>query len=271
MLEYKDLISHVLYTGRHSKDRTGVGTIRTFGEKLQFDLRNGFPAVTIKKLHFGSVAAELSAFLKGANTVKEFHDEGTHIWDLNAQSAYTKGITNDPNDLGPIYGAQWRNWRTDFGGIDQLRRAIDLINKEPTSRRIMVSAWNVSDLDKMALPPCHTHFQFFVEDRYLDCLFYMRSVDVFLGMPFDIASYALLTHIIANETGLIPRKLIGMFGDTHIYLNHTDQIRTMLRREPYSLPALTLDPQATIDNFNKNMATLINYTYYEEIRGPLNV
>lgn len=279
MKQYLDLVERVLYYGRSAKDRTGVGTIRLFGEVLRFDLQSGFPAVTCKELKFKSVAAELAGFLKGHQYAFQMEEEGTKIWNANAEAFYQSGKSpsSDPAYLGPIYGAQWRNWQPNLNDedppIDQLRLVVDEIKSNPTSRRLLVTAWNPGELHLMCLPPCHTQFQFFV-DTYcgeLSCKFDMRSVDVFLGMPFDIASYALLTHIVANETGLRVGELIGTFGDTHIYKNHLEQVRLMLMREPLPLPQLSLDESATIDNFNASMATLQDYEHHPAIPAPMAV
>lgn len=279
MKQYLDLVERVLYYGRYANDRTGVGTIRLFGEQITLDLQQGFPAVTCKELKFKSVAAELAGFLKGHQYASQMEEEGTKIWNANAEAFYRSGRSpsNDPTYLGPIYGAQWREWQPRLKAndkpIDQLRLVVDEIKNNPTSRRLLVTAWNPGELFLMCLPPCHTQFQFFV-DTYrgeLSCKFDMRSVDVFLGMPFDIASYALLTRIVANETGLRVGKLIGTFGDTHIYKSHLAQVRLMLMREPLPLPELILDKSATIDNFNASMATLENYVHHPAIPAPMAV
>lgn len=258
MRNYLDLMERVVATGDRRMDRTGVGTYALFGEKLSFDLALGFPAVTSKKLYFGSVKAELAGFLEGTTSAARMRELGTMIWNANANG----------DNLGKIYGYQWRNWE---GYLDQLQHVVNAIKRDPTSRRLLVTAWNPSELKEMCLPPCHTHFQFFVRKGHLDCIFYMRSVDTFLGMPFDIVSYALLTHIIAQETELSPGILTGFFADCHVYLNHVDQVNLQLGRPVFKLPKLILHKDATINNFKPEMANLEDYFSHGPILAPMAV
>jgi len=258
MKNYLALMEKVLSQGDFRVDRTKIGTFALFGETLSFDLTKGFPAVTTKKLFFDSVKAELAGFLEATTRVERMQELGTSIWNANAKNG----------ELGKIYGYQWRKWN---GYLDQLQTTVDQIIVNPTSRRHIVTAWNPSELDEMCLPPCHTHFQFFVRKNFLDCIFYMRSVDIFLGMPFDIASYALLTHIVAQDTGLTPGKLTGMFADCHLYANHLEQAKIQLTRPPYPAPILHLDKNASINNFSPKMAFLLGYISYDKIIAPMAV
>ena len=263
MKPYLDLVRHVLEHGEERADRTGTGTLSLFGLSARYDLREGFPLVTTKKLLFAAVVRELIWFLRGSTNVRDGLTQHTPIWDAWA----------DPDgELGPIYGHQWRKWPDrDGGGIDQIRAAIDLIKTEPSSRRILVSAWNVSDLDRMALPPCHTMFQFYVQGRRLDCQLYQRSADMALGVPFNIASYALLTHMIANECGLVPGFFIHVLGDAHVYGNHVAGLREQLARQPHPLPSLHLPPGKKVDEIRFEDVELRNYVHHPFIKFEVAV
>jgi thymidylate synthase len=237
MRQYLDLMARVLAEGVEKRDRTGVGTRSIFGHQLRFDLAQGFPLVTTKKLHLKSIVYELLWFLRGDTNVKYLHDHGVTIWDEWA---------DENGDLGPIYGRQWRSWpAADGGAIDQMANVVAEIKKNPASRRLIVTAWNPAENDRMALSPCHCLFQFNVADGALSCQLYQRSADVFLGVPFNIASYALLTLMVAQATGLAPGAFIHSFGDTHLYLNHIEQARLQLARAPRPLPTLRLNPAVT--------------------------
>src|SRR5829696_4501755 len=237
MQTYLDLLRRILDEGVEKSDRTGTGTLSVFGHQMRFDLTAGFPLVTTKKVHTRSVFGELLWFLRGDTNVKWLQDRGITIWDEWA---------DDNGDLGPVYGAQWRSWPTPDGRhIDQLAQVIDEIRNNPDSRRHIVSAWNVADIPQMALAPCHALFQFYVADDRLSCQLYQRSADVFLGVPFNIASYALLTHMVAQVTDLQVGDFVHTLGDAHLYLNHLDQARTQLARDPRPLPELWLDPSVT--------------------------
>jgi thymidylate synthase len=234
---YLDLLNHVLTHGVGKSDRTGTGALSTFGYQMRFDLGQGFPLLTTKKLHTRSIIAELLWFIQGSTNVKWLHEQGVTIWDEWSDA---------DGELGPIYGYQWRSWPTPDGGhIDQLARVIESIKAVPDSRRHIVSAWNVADLADMALPPCHAMFQFYVAQGRLSCQLYQRSADVFLGVPFNIASYALLTMAMAQVTGLKPGEFIHTFGDAHLYLNHLEQARLQLSRAPRRLPRMLINPAAT--------------------------
>ena len=264
MTPYLDLLRHVRDHGAEKSDRTGTGTKSVFGHQMRFDLRSGFPAVTTKKLHFKSIIHELLWFLMGDANVRYLQDNGVRIW--NAWAA-------EDGDLGPIYGVQWRSWpRADGTTIDQISEAIRMLRESPDSRRIIVNAWNVADLDRMALQPCHTMFQFYVADGRLSCQLYQRSADIFLGVPFNIASYALLTHMIAQVTGLEVGEFIHTLGDAHIYLNHLAQVDTQLAREPHPLPTLWLDPAIEdIDAFRFEHIEIRDYQSHPAIKAPIAV
>ncbi|HEX5907196.1 MAG TPA: thymidylate synthase, partial [Propionibacteriaceae bacterium] len=242
MKTYLDLLNHVLTQGVEKSDRTGTGTLSTFGYQMRFDLSQGFPLLTTKKLHTRSIIAELLWFIQGSTNIKWLHEQGVTIWDEWADA---------DGELGPIYGYQWRSWpKPDGGHIDQLAGVIDSIKTVPDSRRHIVSAWNVSDLADMALPPCHAMFQFYVAQGRLSCQLYQRSADIFLGVPFNIASYALLTHIVAQVCDLAVGDFVHTLGDAHLYLNHLEQARLQLSREPRPLPRLRLNPAVrSIDDF----------------------
>lgn len=278
------LLQRILLQGERREDRTGFGTLSLFGEQLKFDLDEGFPATTCKKLAFRQVCAELASFLRGYDMLNDFQRLGCTVWDANANH---RSWRNNPNrngegDLGRIYGVQWRRWRSPGMGhkpIDQLRIAVETLRKDPWSRRAVVTAWNPAELDDVCLPPCHTMFQFSQRhDRNgvatLDCAVTMRSVDTFLGMPFDIASYALLTHLAAWELGIAVGKLTMWFGDTHLYLNHLDQAREVLEREPRELPLLILDARGwtgkPADDFHPDWASLEGYDPHPAVQADMN-
>ncbi len=235
MKQYHDLLRHVLQHGVIKSDRTGTGTQSVFGYQMRFDLSEGFPALTTKKLHLRSIIHELLWFLKGDTNIKYLHDNKVSIWDEWA---------DENGDLGPVYGHQWRSWSTADGRtIDQISQVVEMIKNKPDSRRMMVSAWNPGDVDKMALPPCHVLFQFYVAEGKLSCQLYQRSADIFLGVPFNIASYALLTMMMAQVTGLKPGEFVHTFGDAHIYLNHMEQVNLQLSRDFRPLPSMVINPE----------------------------
>jgi len=276
MKNYLDLLSKVLTTGQKGPDRTGHGTISSFGEVIEFDLTKGFPAVTTKRLAFKQVAAELVCFLGGYDKLSEFESMGCTIWTANGESPYWKANKNYKEDwLGHIYGVTWRAWMNSRGQtIDQLRNLIEGLKSDPRSRRHLVTAWNPGELDRVALPACHTHFQVYIgpEKGEVNCLVYMRSVDLFLGLPFDIASYATLTHLIAKEIGRAVGVLKFMLCDAHIYLNHIDQVKEQLIREPYSLPQLQIaDSYTSIFEATLEQLSLANYTSHPSIKAEMNV
>lgn len=264
MQHYHDLMARVLEEGTHRGDRTGTGTRSIFGAQLRFDLSEGFPAVTTKRLYFKGVVHELLWFLKGETNIAYLKEHGVKIWDEWA---------DEQGELGPVYGAQWRSWEG-VGGetIDQIAQVVESIRTNPNSRRHIVSAWNVARIEQMALPPCHTLFQFYVADGKLSCQLYQRSADLFLGVPFNIASYALLTHMIAQVTGLQVGDFVHTFGDAHIYDNHVEQVRTQLTRDAYPLPKLWLDPSIkAIDDFAYEHIRLEGYTHHSAIKAPIAV
>jgi thymidylate synthase len=268
--QYLDLLDHVLTHGQEKSDRTGTGTISVFGHQMRFDLAEGFPALTTKRLHLRSIIGELLWFLRGDTNVRWLQERGITIWDEWADAN---------GDLGPIYGYQWRSWPTPDGRhVDQIARVVEQIRTNPDSRRLIVSAWNVADVDHMALPPCHTMFQFYVAPpgadgkRRLSCQLYQRSADIFLGVPFNIASYALLTQMVAQLTGLEPGEFVHTLGDAHLYLNHLDQARLQLTREPHPLPRMLITPGKTdIDAFDLDDFELVDYVAHPSIKAPISV
>jgi thymidylate synthase len=261
---YLDLMQRIVDEGVVKSDRTGTGTRSVFGHQMRFDLADGFPVVTTKKVHLRSVVAELLWFIRGDTNTAWLREQGVTIWDEWA---------DESGDLGPVYGHQWRSWPTPGGGhVDQLARVVEQIRRDPDSRRHVVNAWNVADLDAMALTPCHALFQFYVAEGRLSCQLYQRSADVFLGVPFNIASYALLTHMVAQVTGLEVGELVHTFGDAHLYLNHLDQAHEQLGREPRPLPTLELDPSVRdIDGFTMDSVKVVGYDPHPLIKAPIAV
>jgi thymidylate synthase len=264
MRQYLDLLQFLLEHGVEKADRTGTGTLSVFGYQMRFNLNEGFPLLTTKKLHLKSVIYELLWFLRGESNIKFLKEHGVGIWDEWADAN---------GELGPVYGVQWRHWKTAEGSvIDQISQVIEQIKHNPNSRRLIVSAWNVGEIRKMALPPCHLLIQFYVVDGKLSCQFYQRSADVFLGVPFNIASYALLTMMVAQVTNLGVGDLIQLMGDTHLYLNHIDQAKLQLTREPFPLPKMILNPQVTsIFDFTFEDFELINYQSHPHIKAEISV
>src|SRR5438094_1502707 len=264
MRQYHDLMERILADGAEKRDRTGTGTLSVFGHQMRFDLARGFPLTTTKKLHLKSIINELLWFLAGDTNVKYLNEHGVTIWDEWA---------DESGELGPVYGRQWRSWPTADGGvIDQIANVVSAIRRNPESRRLIVTAWNPADVDKMALPPCHCLFQFYAAKGRLSCQLYQRSADVFLGVPFNIASYALLTLMVAQVTGLAPGEFIHTFGDAHLYLTHLEQVREQLSREPRALPRLRLNPAVRdLDAFRFEDFTLEAYDPHPAIRAPVAV
>jgi thymidylate synthase len=264
MKQYLDLLAHVLDKGVEKSDRTGTGTISIFGYQMRFDLEKGFPVMTTKKLHLRSIIHELLWFLKGETNLAYLHQNKVTIWDEWA---------DEKGDLGHIYGYQWRSWPTSDGrSIDQISQVVRSIKESPDSRRHIVSAWNVGELDQMALPPCHVLFQFYVAGGKLSCQLYQRSCDIFLGVPFNIASYALLTRMMAQATGLEAGEFVHTLGDAHIYLNHIDQVRLQLTREPFPLPQMKINLDIKdIFSFNYEDFQLVNYLAHPHIKGEISV
>ncbi len=264
MQQYLNLLEHILDNGTEKSDRTGTGTKSVFGYQMRFNLENGFPCLTTKKLHLRSIIHELLWFLKGDSNIKYLKDNGVSIWDEWA---------DENGNLGPVYGYQWRSWPTPDGGkIDQISNLINQIKTKPDSRRLIVSAWNVADIEKMALPPCHCLFQFYVADGKLSCQLYQRSADVFLGVPFNIASYALLTLMVAQVCNLKPGEFVHTFGDAHLYSNHYEQAKLQLERTPKTLPTLKINPDVKdLFEFKFEDFELVNYEPYPHIKAPVAV
>ncbi len=264
MRNYLDLMNDILETGTSKTDRTGTGTRSVFGRQLRFDLRQGFPLVTTKKLHLRSIIIELLWFLNGDTNIKYLNDHGVSIWDEWA---------DENGDLGPVYGHQWRSWPTPDGTtIDQITNVLHQIKTKPDSRRHIVSAWNPAEVEKMALPPCHALFQFYVADSKLSCQLYQRSADYFLGVPFNIASYALLTHMVAQQCDLEPGEFIWTGGDVHLYTNHLEQARLQLSREPHALPQLIIKRKPTsIFDYRFEDFEIVNYHAHPGIKAPIAV
>jgi thymidylate synthase len=264
MREYLNLVRHVLDHGTRKSDRTGTGTLSVFGHQMRFNLQDGFPLVTTKKLHVRSIIHELLWFLRGDTNIRYLKENGVSIWNEWA---------DENGDLGPVYGYQWRSWPTPDGRhIDQIAQVVDQIRRNPDSRRLIVSAWNVAQIEDMALPPCHLLFQFYVAEGRLSCQLYQRSADIFLGVPFNIASYALLTLMVAQVTNLKPGEFVHTLGDTHLYLNHLDQARLQLTREPRSLPQLRLNPERkSLAEFVYDDFELMNYDPHPAIKAPVAV
>jgi len=264
MQQYLDLMRHVRDQGCQKGDRTGTGTVSVFGHQMRFDLTESFPLLTTKRLHLRSIIYELLWFLQGETNIRYLKENGVSIWDEWA---------DNNGELGPVYGYQWRSWPTADGRhIDQISQVIEQLKKTPDSRRMIVSAWNVADIENMALPPCHALFQFYVADGKLSCQLYQRSADIFLGVPFNIASYALLTLMVAQVTGLKPGEFIHTLGDAHLYLNHLKQTEQQLAREPYPLPQMKLNPAVTsIFDFKYEDFELVNYQFHPHIKAPVAV
>jgi thymidylate synthase len=264
MRQYLDLMRHILEHGTRKGDRTGTGTLSLFGPQLRFDLQAGFPLLTTKKVHLKSIIHELLWFLKGETNVRYLRENGVSIWDEWA---------DDKGELGPVYGYQWRSWpAADGRHIDQMAKVIEDIRRNPDSRRLIVSAWNVADLDSMALMPCHAFFQFYVADGKLSCQLYQRSADLFLGVPFNIASYAALTLMVAQVCNLRPGEFVHTFGDTHLYLNHLEQAREQLSRQPRALPRMILNPEVrNLFDFKYEDFNLVGYEPHPAIKAPVAV
>jgi thymidylate synthase len=257
------LLRHVLAHGTPKSDRTGTGTRSIFGHQMRYELADGFPLVTTKKVHLKSVVYELLWFLRGDSNVRYLQEHGVRIWDEWA---------DQDGELGPVYGVQWRSWPTPSGEhIDQISRVLDTLRRNPDSRRIIVSAWNVAELDKMALPPCHAFFQFYVADGALSCQLYQRSADLFLGVPFNIASYSLLTHMVAAQTGYRPGEFIWTGGDCHIYDNHVGQVEEQLSRDPYPFPRLNLAERDSIFDYRYEDVEVVDYQHHPAIKAPIAV
>jgi thymidylate synthase len=261
--QYEDLLRRVLTTGVPKGDRTGTGTVSLFGERLRYDLSAGFPLITTKRVHFKSIAVELLWFLRGDSNVGWLREHGVTIWDEWADA---------DGELGPVYGVQWRSWPAPDGGhVDQITGLLDTLRRDPDSRRMIVSAWNVADLPAMALAPCHALFQFYVADGRLSCQLYQRSADLFLGVPFNVASYALLTRMIAQQAGLEPGDFIWVGGDCHIYSNHVEQVTEQLSREAYTFPQLEIAPAASLFDYKYEDFTVVDYRHHPALRAPVAV
>jgi thymidylate synthase len=264
MQQYLDLLRYLLEHGVPKDDRTGVGTLSTFGYQMRFDLQRGFPILTTKKLHLKSIIHELIWFLQGQTNIRYLKENGVRIWDEWA---------DENGELGPVYGSQWRAWKTADGcTVDQISKLIQQIQENPSSRRLIVSAWNVGEIDQMALPPCHAFVQFYVVNRALSCQLYQRSADVFLGVPFNIASYALLTMMVAQVCGLQAGDFVHTFGDVHLYSNHLEQARLQLARQPYPLPEMRINPLVkSIFDFQYDDFELVGYQAHPHIKAPVAV
>ncbi len=264
MRVYLDFLQHILDNGIEKRDRTGTGTLSVFGHQMRFDLARGFPLLTTKRLHVKSIIHELLWFLRGDTNIRYLQERGVTIWDEWA---------DEKGDLGPIYGRQWRSWAASDGRtIDQIQEVVQQIIADPDSRRLIVSAWNVGEVSRMALPPCHVLFQFYVSEGRLSCQLYQRSADIFLGVPFNVASYSLLTLMVAQVTDLLPGEFIHTFGDAHLYLNHVEQARTQLQREPRTLPTMRLNPEVrSLFGFRYEDFQLQNYSPHPRIAAPVAV
>ena len=264
MKQYLDLLTHVMEEGVQKKDRTGTGTISIFGHQMRFNLEEGFPLLTTKKIHLRSIIHELLWFLKGDTNIKYLNDNNVSIWDEWA---------DENGELGQIYGYQWRSWpAADGRNIDQIKLLVDSLQGDPDSRRHIISAWNVGELDKMALPPCHVFFQFYISEGKLSCQLYQRSADIFLGVPFNIASYSMLLMMVAQVTGLEPYEFVHTLGDAHIYMNHVDQVKLQLSREPRHLPEMKINPDVRdIFDFKFEDFELVNYDPHPHIKGEISV
>lgn len=260
--QYEALLRRVLETGAAKGDRTGTGTVSSFGERLRYDLSQGFPLVTTKRVHFKSLAVELLWFLRGETNVRWLQERGVTIWDEWAAP---------DGELGPVYGKQWRSWSTPAGEVDQLAKVVETLRTNPDSRRMVVSAWNVGDLPAMALEPCHLLFQFYAAGGRLSCQVYQRSADLFLGVPFNIASYALLVHLVAQQVGMTPGDLVWVGGDCHVYSNHVEQVREQLSREAYAFPTLEVAPAASLFDYTYEHFTVHGYTHHPALRAPVAV
>jgi thymidylate synthase len=261
--QYEDLLRRVLDTGSAKSDRTGTGTRSVFGHQLRYDLGAGFPLITTKKVHLKSIVYELLWFLRGESNVKWLRDNGVTIWDEWA---------DEDGELGPVYGVQWRSWPTPSGEhIDQITQVLETLRSDPDSRRMIVSAWNVADIPRMALAPCHAFFQFYVADGRLSCQLYQRSADLFLGVPFNIASYALLTHMVAQQAGLDPGEFIWTGGDCHIYDNHVEQVREQISRTPFGFPELALRQADSIFDYAYSDVEVLGYEHHPAIKAPVAV
>lgn len=259
---YEDLLRKVLMEGHLKEDRTGTGTISLFGQQMRFDLSKGFPLITTKRVWFRGVAIELLWFLKGSSNVRWLQEHNVHIWDEWA---------DENGNLGPVYGVQWRHWPTENGTIDQIGKVVEEIKTTPDSRRLIVTAWNPAEIGNMALPPCHTMFQFYVADGKLSCQLYQRSGDMFLGVPFNIASYSLLTLMVAQQCNLRPGEFVWTGGDCHIYDNHVDQVVEQLSRTPYPYPKLVIDKAASLFDYRYEDFHLLDYQHHEAIKAPVAV
>jgi thymidylate synthase len=261
--QYLNLVRDIMENGVARADRTGTGTLGLFGRQIRIDLSKGFPLLTTKKVHFKSIAVELLWFLRGDTNVKYLHDHGVTIWDEWA---------DENGDLGPVYGKQWRSWAAPDGRvIDQMKNLVENLKTNPFSRRHVISAWNPAEVDDMALPPCHCLFQFFVADGKLSCQLYQRSADIFLGVPFNIASYALLTHMVAQAVGLEAGDFVHSFGDVHLYTNHMEQAKTQLERTPFDFPKLVMAPKTDLFSFDYADFTIENYQSHGALKAPVAV